>query len=179
MLALSRTAGYAILALSCLDDAAERWILLKDIVGTVEVPGPYLAKILHALTKAGVIHAKRGYRGGFRLTRPAAQVSIAEIADAVEGESWLGGCMLGFAQCSDERACPAHTLCVSERMRLRSFLEKLTLRDVAKFERHRGAISGFSGLNNKSEDNRPTASATKTSRRARRQGIAKGRRRRT
>lgn len=138
MLALSRTAGYAILALSCMEEAAERWILLKEIVGRVNVPGPYLAKILHALAQAGVVRAKRGYRGGFMLAKPSGHVSIAEIVDAVEGANWLGGCILGFAECSDARACPAHTLAMIERAKIRKFLEKLTLKDVADFELRHG-----------------------------------------
>lgn len=173
MLALSRTAGYAILALSCLDDDADQWVLLKDIIGKVEVPGPYLAKILHALAKAGVVQAKRGYRGGFKLARPAAKLSIAEIADAVEGESWLGGCMLGFAQCSEERACPAHTVCVAERTQLRSFLERLTLCDVAQFERRRGAISGLAIIREPRTEKRGLVRATGKSGRKRRSGSGK------
>jgi Rrf2 family protein len=140
MLALSQTAGYAILALSCLDEAAERWVLAKDIAGRVTVPGPYLSKILHALARTGVIHAKRGYRGGFMLARPAHQISIAEIVEAVEGVTWLGGCMLGWTECTDDRACPAHALCKGERAKIRAYLEKLTLRDVAEFELRHGAI---------------------------------------
>lgn len=147
MLALSRTAGYAILALSCLEEAADRWVLVKDIVGRVNVPGPYLAKILHTLAKAGVVCAKRGYRGGFMLARPAAQVSIAEIVNAIEGATWLGGCLLGFTECTDDRACPAHALCKTERAKIQSFLEKLTLRDVADFELRHGEIRGLEVLN--------------------------------
>jgi len=148
MLALSRTAGYAILALSCLEEAAEQWVLLKEIVGRVNVPGPYLAKILHALARAGVVRAKRGYRGGFMLAKPAAKVSILEIVNAIEGAGWMGGCMLGFTECTDDRACPAHALCKTERVKIRSFLENLTLRDVAKFELRHGAIRGMAALNN-------------------------------
>jgi Rrf2 family protein len=179
MLALSRTAGYAILALSCLEDAADRWVLVKDIVGKVDVPGPYLAKILHALAKAGVVRAKRGYRGGFMLARPAGQVSIAEIADAVEGESWLGGCMLGFTQCTEDRACPAHTLCKGERAKVRSFLESLTLRDVADFERRHGALPSLPVLGATAREN-SAESTVRTPRRSKRRsdGKAKGRTRR-
>lgn len=146
MLALSRTAGYAILALSCMDETAQQWVLVKDIVGRVNVPGPYLSKILHALASAGVVRAKRGYRGGFMLARPASQVSIAEIVNAIEGAGWLGGCMLGFTECSDDRACPAHALCITERAKIRNFLDNLTLKDVADFELRHGTIPGLAVL---------------------------------
>lgn len=149
MLTLSRTAGYAILALSCLEEDAEQWVLLKSIVGRINVSGPYVAKILHSLAKVGVVRAKRGYRGGFMLARPADQVSIAEIVDALEGTNWLAGCMLGFTDCSDARACPAHVLATAERTRIRHFLENLTLKDVADFELHNGAIPSLAMRNNK------------------------------
>lgn len=123
-----------------MEGAPGRWLLLKDIVARVSVPGPYLAKILHALAQAGVVRAKRGYRGGFMLARPPEQVTIAEIVDAIEGDSWLAGCMLGFTQCTEDRACPAHAFCKTERTNVRALLEKLTLKDVAEFELRHGTI---------------------------------------
>lgn len=146
MLPLSRTSGYAVFALACMEADGEKWILAKDIAVRVDVPRAYLAKILHDLARANVIRAKRGYRGGFMLARPAAKVSIAEIVVAVDGPNWLGGCLLGLEQCSDERACPAHTLWTAERTRIRTCLEQLTLQDVADFERRRGTIARLSIL---------------------------------
>lgn len=140
MLTLSRTAGYAILALSCLVDAGGRWVLVREIASRVKLPAPYLAKILHALAKMGVVKAKRGYRGGFMLARPAEKISIEEIVEVIEGHGWLDGCMLGFTQCTDERACPAHALCKAERATIKTFLFRLTLKDVADFELRKGAL---------------------------------------
>lgn len=140
MLALSRTTGYAILALSCLEDGQDRWVLTRDIAARVDVPGPYLGKILHALARANVIRAKRGYRGGFMLARPAEKVSLAEIVHAIDGPNFLSGCLLGLEQCSDERACPAHAIWKAERARIGTCLAQLTLKDVAEFERSRRTV---------------------------------------
>ena len=177
MLALSRTAGHAILALSCLEEAADRWVVARDIVGRVNVPGPYIAKVLHALAKAGVIHAKRGYCGGFMLARPSDQVSIAEIVDAVEGANWLGGCMLGWAVCTDDRACSLHTFCKAERAKIRARLEKLTLKDVAEFERRHGAIPAF-GAQSGTADGRSPEGRRTTRGRESRQASNRGKRKR-
>ena len=51
------------------------------------VPQPYVAKQLQALSRAGIVHAKRGASGGYRLARPPKDVSLWEITAAVEGEA--------------------------------------------------------------------------------------------
>lgn len=49
------------------------------------VPAPYLAKHLQSLTRAGVFVAVSGPRGGYRLARPAAEVTVLEIVEALDG----------------------------------------------------------------------------------------------
>lgn len=142
MLCLSQTTGYAILALSCLEGCGERWVLAKDMAHCTGVPLPYLSKTLHALGGSGLIEAKRGYRGGFRLARPADQISLLDIAEAVEGESWSPQCLLGLEGCSDERACPTHTFWAKQREKIEAELQRRTLCDVATFERNRRSRLG-------------------------------------
>lgn len=50
-----------------------------------DLPAPYLAKQLQALTRAGILAATTGPRGGFRLGRPATDVTLLEIVEAVDG----------------------------------------------------------------------------------------------
>ncbi|MEU0312650.1 Rrf2 family transcriptional regulator [Nocardioides sp. NPDC006273] len=52
-----------------------------------DLPAPYLAKQLKALVKGGVLAATTGPRGGYRLARPATQITLLEIVEAVDGES--------------------------------------------------------------------------------------------
>ncbi|MFA1537824.1 RrF2 family transcriptional regulator [Actinomadura monticuli] len=54
-----------------------------------EVGGPaaYLAKQLQALVKGGVLAATTGPRGGFRLARPASEITLLHIVEAVDGAS--------------------------------------------------------------------------------------------
>lgn len=49
------------------------------------VPGAYLAKHLQALTRAGVFESVAGRKGGYRLARPAKDITILEIVEAVDG----------------------------------------------------------------------------------------------
>jgi Rrf2 family protein len=138
MLALSQTTGYAILALSCLDGCQHRWVLARDISECANIPLPYLSKLLHALTGSELVLAKRGYRGGFQLGRPAEKITLLQVAEAVEGRKWLPQCLLGLDECSDHRACPTHEFWKKQRTRIEKQLKQLTLRDVAAFEKRRG-----------------------------------------
>jgi Rrf2 family protein len=51
------------------------------------VPPAYLAKQLQALVRAGVLAATTGPRGGFRLARPAADITLRDVVEAVDGAS--------------------------------------------------------------------------------------------
>lgn len=135
MLALSQTAGYSILGLSCLDE--HEWVLAQVIAERTGVPKAYLSKILHALARAQLIQAKRGYRGGFKLARPAHEISLLDVVEAVDGVAWGGRCLLGLEVCSDERACPTHEFWKRARAQIRERLEQVSLRDVAAFEQLR------------------------------------------
>lgn len=52
-----------------------------------DLPAPYLAKQLQALVRAGVLAATTGPRGGFRLARPAVEITLLQIVEAVDGPS--------------------------------------------------------------------------------------------
>ncbi|MBB5078009.1 RrF2 family transcriptional regulator [Nonomuraea endophytica] len=52
-----------------------------------DLPVPYLAKQLKALVKAGLLTASTGPRGGFRLARAAAEITLLQVVEAVDGTS--------------------------------------------------------------------------------------------
>jgi Rrf2 family protein len=50
------------------------------------VPGAYLAKHLQSLARAGVLETVKGARGGYRLARPAAAITLLDIVEAIDGD---------------------------------------------------------------------------------------------
>jgi Rrf2 family protein len=52
-----------------------------------DVPSAHLAKQLQALVRAGVLAATTGPRGGFRLARPASEISLLDVVEAIAGTS--------------------------------------------------------------------------------------------
>ena len=57
----------------------------KQLADYFDLPGPYLAKQLQALVRAGLLAATTGPRGGFRLARPAAEITLLQLVEAVDG----------------------------------------------------------------------------------------------
>lgn len=56
------------------------------------VPAAYLAKHLQALSSAGIVEAVPGRRGGYRLARPATEITVLDVVDAVEGSEPVFRC---------------------------------------------------------------------------------------
>ena len=66
------------------DDAALPASRLAEFHG---VPAAYLAKHLQSLSRAGIVEAEAGPRGGYRLARPPAEVTLLDVVEAVEGRA--------------------------------------------------------------------------------------------
>src|SRR6266576_855700 len=84
---ISAKADYAVRAAVELAGAAadEKPVKAERIATAQEIPLNFLENILGELRHAGIVRSHRGADGGFRLAKPADQVSIADIIRAVEG----------------------------------------------------------------------------------------------
>ena len=84
MTTLSLTTGYAIEALACLARHGPDSMLVREIAEITDMPLPYLSKIFQRLGEAGIVESKRGYKGGVKLTRPPAEITLLQIDASVE-----------------------------------------------------------------------------------------------
>jgi len=132
---MTQSTGYAITALGHVAAVGDRPLLIKEIAAATGLPHPYLAKIIHTLARRGLVVTRRGVGGGVHLARPAQEVTLFDIAEALDDPLLDERCMLGAAVCSDERACPAHAFWSQHREAQINFLRDSTLADVAEFER--------------------------------------------
>jgi Rrf2 family iron-sulfur cluster assembly transcriptional regulator len=64
---------------------SDRPTSVKEIAERTNLPQPYLEQILLSVKGAGLVVSKRGVGGGYVLARPADEITLAEIVDAVEG----------------------------------------------------------------------------------------------
>jgi Rrf2 family protein len=135
MMCLSQTTGYAVYALSRVDDSRGQPRRIRDIAEHTGLPKAYLARIVSQLAHSGIIHAKRGYRGGIVLTQPAEEISLLRIVEAVEGKNWLGACLLGLDHCAGFAACPTQAMWKRLRDEITGVLRTTTLADVIRCAR--------------------------------------------
>ncbi|MCB9853289.1 MAG: Rrf2 family transcriptional regulator [Phycisphaerales bacterium] len=83
-----KTAIYALLSLYDIathvpENSGNKGMRAGDISERHALPRAYAAKILSQLAGAGILHSDRGPRGGFRLQRPASDISLYEVFQAV------------------------------------------------------------------------------------------------
>jgi Rrf2 family protein len=106
-------------------------VLNKDIAERLNVPAPYLAKILQAMSKGGLLSSFRGRLGGFCLREPAAQITLMRLLQLTEGADFTQSCLLGLKRCSDETACPVHARWLPIKEKVIEMLNQMTLADLA------------------------------------------------
>jgi Rrf2 family protein len=129
---ISAKADYAVRAVVELAAAPdEKPVKAERIATAQEIPLNFLENILGELRHAGIVRSHRGADGGFRLAKPADQLTIADIIRAVEGPlaSVRGGPPEETAYPGNSEALPRVWIAV--RASLRGVVEHVTVADVA------------------------------------------------
>ena len=102
------------------------------------VPEAYLAKHLQAMSRAGLLDAGTGPRGGYRLARPPADISVLDVVEAVDGEDPAFRCLeirrRGPAATSSREyrtMCGVHRVMVEADEAWRARLSRTSIADLA------------------------------------------------
>lgn len=90
----------------------------------------YLEQIFLKLRRAGLVESARGRGGGYRLARPAREITVAEIMTAVEEDMRMTRCGADAATCLPGRRCITHGLWNALSDQIEAFLGSITLQQV-------------------------------------------------
>ncbi|MEJ5252279.1 MAG: Rrf2 family transcriptional regulator [Chthonomonadetes bacterium] len=104
---ISQTAEYALRAMVYLAQEPDRPHTNQQIARITRVPMGYLAKVLQSLSKAGLITSRRGLGGGFTLAKPAEEITVYEVVQAVDPIPRITSCPLKL-KAHREKLCPLH-----------------------------------------------------------------------
>jgi Rrf2 family protein len=129
---ISAKAEYAVRAAVELAAATgDKPVKAERLATAQEIPLNFLENILGELRHAGVVRSQRGAEGGFRLARPATDVTIADVIRAVDGPlaSIRGGPPEAVSYSGAAGSLP--DVWIAVRASLRGVLERVTLADVA------------------------------------------------
>ena len=129
---LTRTGGYALHATLAIAEMGGdgRAVRATEVSEALSIPANYLAKILHALARAGVLESERGRNGGFRLARSPAEIKLMDIVEGFDDMGRQRQCLLGKGACSEADKCRAHQEWLAASAPVYRFFETRTLADL-------------------------------------------------
>ena len=129
---LNTKGRYAVMAMADLaKHAGVGAMSLSAIAKRQHLSSAYLEQLFGRLRRAGLVESQRGRSGGYRLVRPAAQITIAEIMDAVAEPVRMTRCIgvEGHGCVGDER-CITHDLWRALGDHIADFLDAVSLQNV-------------------------------------------------
>ena len=81
---------------------------VKHIAETLEIPQPFLSKLLQKLNKSDIVSSTKGPHGGFYLNKINTKKRVWDIIVCIDNPERFDQCFLGLAECSDDNPCPLH-----------------------------------------------------------------------
>jgi Rrf2 family cysteine metabolism transcriptional repressor len=113
---------------------------LAEIAERGGLPLAYLEHLVARLRKAGLVDSRRGSHGGYLLARPAAEITMAEVVEALEGSiapiecisEAADGTVVCARESDSEHVCPTKLLWTRVRFSIVSTLRETTLADLTR-----------------------------------------------
>ena len=147
---MGRTAVQVLKALLELAQEPETWRSVKELAQAQALPEPYLEQLLLRLRRAGVLEARRGRNGGYRLACPPAELPLGRVLDAAGALPGAAGHQeLGAAEPAIEPATERVAALLQQRLNqaLNRELQRLTLQELLfDLRSARAALSEEGGL---------------------------------
>jgi Rrf2 family protein len=141
---LSNTSKYAIRALIYLElySSADKKVGIREIAGELDIPYPFLGKILQILVKHKFLGSTKGPHGGFYLEKPAMDIPLMELIEIIEGKDIFNNCVVRTTDCDPKNPCSIHHKVAPTRWEMRRILSTETIADlVSEFREGKKGIS--------------------------------------
>ena len=132
MLRLSKKADYALMAMKHLairPDAASA--SAREIAEQYDIPVELMAKVLQRLARRGLLSSHQGTRGGYRLSKPSASISVADIIQAIDGPLTVTACSTESENCGQYAKCSVRDPLWRIKDRILAALATCSLQEVA------------------------------------------------
>lgn len=105
MLRVSRLTDYATVVMTCIAAHPGDVLSTAQIADAARLELPTVSKLLKLLGHAGLVESFRGVNGGYRLGKPAATITLADIVQAMEGPIGMTECSVANGHCERESSC--------------------------------------------------------------------------
>ncbi len=130
---LSNTCKYAVRAVIYISVYAsdKKKIGIKEVSSELDIPAPFLGKILQTLTKHKILNSTKGPRGGFTLSKPAEEIPLMDIIEIIDGTDIFTTCLIRNTECSDDHPCGLHDKITAVRQQLKNLFLHQTISDLS------------------------------------------------
>jgi Rrf2 family protein len=125
---LSKTAEYALRAVTCMGSQIERPLSANVLADQTKVPRRYLTRVLQDLCNAGLVQSRPGPGGGYELTIATNKLTILDVVNTVEPIARIKRCPLGFE--SHACLCPLHAELDKAYEAVEKAFEGVTIKDL-------------------------------------------------
>lgn len=105
---------------------------VNEISEEYKIPRSFLAKILQKLVRAKIVRSYRGVKGGFSLAKPARDITVLSVLEAIEGAMAVNICIADKKKCTFSKHCPTHSLWAAVQSKITDTLKKANFEDLAK-----------------------------------------------
>jgi Rrf2 family protein len=127
-------------AMACLALTPDRLVPTPELARQTQVPVNYLAKVLQQLAGAGLIAGRRGVGGGYKLARPAGDIRMTEVINAVGSLKRITACPMGLHPHQHSGLCALHRLTDRAAKAVIEVFDSVTLRDLANDSGPKGPL---------------------------------------
>jgi len=141
---LSNTCKYAVRAVIYISVYAsdKKKVGIREISSELDIPSPFLGKILQTLSKHKILNSTKGPNGGFTLSKAAEEIALMDIVEIIDGTDIFTTCLIRTSDCSDEEPCGLHENISIVRQQLKNSFMNQTVNDLAsEFKRKNGKIN--------------------------------------
>jgi Rrf2 family protein len=137
---ISAKVDYAVRAMCAVTAAGDRAVTAESLAVAQGLPPKFLESILNDLRRAGLLRSQRGADGGYRLARPAKEITVADIIRPLDGPLAEVRGLRPEAASYEGAAEHLQQVWIAVRSSLRSVLEKVTLADIVAGKLPRSVI---------------------------------------
>lgn len=85
MISITSKSRYAVVAMAELARSGESPVPVKELAERREIPDQFLEQLFSTLRRAGLLSSHRGSKGGYTLARPASEITVLEVVQALDG----------------------------------------------------------------------------------------------
>ena len=128
---INRDTDYALRALIHIAKNSQR-ISVTEMASKLNIPKPFLRKILQILNKEGILNSYKGKGGGFLLAIPPKKILLTDLINIFQGPVKLTDCVIKRKICPDIKTCPLRKRIRALEKHIVSELKSTTLDDMIK-----------------------------------------------